>query len=210
MPHLDLPRPEERPRGVIEEPRLAGGTAPVPPPAIGLARIFAAFLRLGCTSFGGNTAGWLHREIVLRRGWIDDATFLADFALGQAIPGSIGIKLTVQIGQRLHGAAGAAAALIGLLAGPFVIVLAIGALYAGFGEHPIVHAMLDGVAAAVIGLTFATGLRSMARGAPGPAALAIAAATVLGVGILRWPMIPVVAALAPPSIGLAFFEARRR
>lgn len=178
--------------------------------AIGLARIFAAFLRLGCTSFGGNTASWLHREIVVRRGWIDDATFLADLALGQALPGSVGIKLTVQIGQRLHGAAGSAAALLGLLAGPFVIVLAVGAVYAGFGEQRFVHAMLDGVAAAVIGLTFATGLGSMVRGAPGPASWVIAAATVLGVGILRWPMISVVAALAPPSVGWAFVAVRRR
>ncbi len=181
-----------------------------PPQAIGLARIFAAFLRLGCTAFGGNMAGWLHREIVLRRGWIDDRTFLADFAMGQAIPGSNGVKLTVQIGQRLHGAAGAAVALIGLLAAPFAIVVAIGAAYAGFGEHPILHAMLDGVAAAAIGLTFATGLHSAAHGAPGPAALGIAAATVLGVGVMRWPMLPVVAVLAPLSIALALLQGRRR
>src|SRR5436190_23820286 len=83
--------------------------------------IFAAFLRLGCTSFGGGTAGWLYREIVLRRGWVDDPAFLAMLALGQAIPGSNGIKLTVLIGQRLHGASGALVALLGLLAGPFVI-----------------------------------------------------------------------------------------
>src|SRR5947207_15211421 len=89
--------------------------------AVGLWHIFGAFLWLGCTSFGGGTAGWLYREMVLKRGWLDEATFLSDFALGQAIPGSNGVKLTVQIGQRLHGAAGAVVALVGLLAGPFVI-----------------------------------------------------------------------------------------
>jgi chromate transporter len=181
-----------------------------PPQAIGLARIFAAFLRLGCTSFGGGTAGWLYRDIVLKRRWIDDSTFLSDLALGQAIPGSTGVKLTVELGQRLHGAAGAAVALVGLLAGPFAIVLAVGAAYARFGEQRILHAMLDGVAAAVIGLTFATGLRSAAHGAPGPAALAIAAATVFGVGVMRWPMLPVILALAPVSIALAFAQARPR
>ena len=79
---------------------------PAGPHPIGVGRIFAAFLRLGITAFGGNIAGWLHRDIVVRRGWIDDRTFLADFAMGQAIPGSNGIKLTVQIGQRLPGAGG--------------------------------------------------------------------------------------------------------
>jgi chromate transporter len=175
---------------------------------IGLPRIFAAFLYLGCTSFGGGTAGWLYREMVLKRRWIDDDAFLAMLAVGQVMPGSNGVKLAVLIGQRLRGAGGAAAALGGLLGGPFVIVLSIAAVYAGLGRHPIVYRMLDGVAAAVVGLTLATGLRSLAHGAPGPAAIAIAAATVLSVGLLGWPILPVVAVLTPVSVGLAFWQAR--
>jgi chromate transporter len=202
MPLANPPDLEERPEADRREEPSA------PAPSIGLARIFAAFLRIGCTSFGGGTAGYLHRAIVLKRGWIDDRTFLADFAMGQAIPGSNGVKLTVQIGQRLHGAAGAAVALVGLLAAPFVVVVAIGALYAGFGEHRILHAMLDGVAAAVIGLTFATGLLSMTHSKPGLTGVTLAAATVLGVGVLRWPMLPVVAVLAPLGIALALIEGR--
>src|SRR5579864_6486946 len=150
-----------------------------PAPPIGLGRIFAAFLQLGCTSFGGGTAGWLYREIVLKRRWIDDDAFLAMLAVAQIAPGSNGVKVATLIGQRLRGGGGAAAALAGLLGGPFVIVLAIAAVYAGLGQHPIVYRMLDGVAAAVVGLTLATGLRSLAHGAPGPAAIAIAAATVV-------------------------------
>jgi chromate transporter len=206
MPLTNIPHPEERPTGA----RLEGRTAPMPSPPIGLARIFAAFLQLGCTSFGGGTAGYLYREMVLKRRWLDEATFLSDFALGQAIPGSNGVTLTVQIGQRLRGAAGAVVALIGLLAGPFAIVLAIGAAYAGFGEHPILHQMLDGVAAAVIGLTFATGLHSMTQSRPGLTGLTLAATTALCVGVLRWPMLPVVAVLAPLGIVLALIEPRRR
>ena len=115
----------------------------------------------------------------------------------------------MQIGQRLHGAAGAAVALVGLLVGPFAIVLAIGAAYAGFGEHPILHQMLDGVAAAVIGLTFATGLHSLMQSRPGLTGATLAAATVLCIGVLRWPMLPVVAVLAPLGIALALVERRR-
>ena len=172
--------------------------------------IFLAFLRLGCTSFGGGTAGWLHRDIVLQRRWLDDPTFLAALTIGQALPGSNGIKLTVLIGQHLQGVAGASVALFGLLAGPFVIVLAVAGLYAGLTGQKTLHDMLDGVAAAVVGLTFATGLRSVVHGAPEPIAWAIAAVTVLCVGVLRWPMIPVVLCLAPLSIGLAWMQLIRR
>src|SRR5712671_2710033 len=206
MPITNVPHPKERPGGA----RLEGRSAPVQPlSTIGLTRIFSAFLWLGCTSFGGGTAGYLYREMVLRRRWLDEATFLSDFALGQAIPGSNGVKLTVQIGQRLHGAAGAVVALVGLLVGPFAIVLAIGAAYAGFGEHRILHQMLDGVAAAVIGLTFATGLHSLTQSRPGLTGVTLAAMTVLCVGVLRWPMLPVGAVLAPLGIALALFERRR-
>jgi len=207
MPRTDLPPSEERPTGG----RLEGRTAPVrPSPPISFARLFGAFLWLGCTSFGGGTAGWLYREMVLKRRWVDEATFLSDLALGQAVPGSNGVKLTVQIGQRLHGAAGAVVALVGLLLGPFAIIVAIGAAYAGFGENRILHQMLDGVAAAVIGLTFATGLHSMTHSRSGLTGVTLAVATVLCVGVLRWPMLPVVAVLAPLGIGLALIEPRRR
>lgn len=176
---------------------------------IGLGTIFLAFLRLGSTSFGGNTAGWLYRDIVLRRGWIDNATFLSILAVGQALPGANGVKATVLIGHNLRGGIGATVALFGLLSGPFAIILLVGAAYRELGEHPLVEAVLDGMAAAAIGLTFDTGLRSAFHGRPGVIALVIAAATVLCVGVLGWPMIPVIAALAPVSIVLALVERRR-
>lgn len=175
-----------------------------PNPTIGLPTIFAAFLRIGCTSFGGGTAGWLYRDIVQRRGWIDDRAYLAGLALGQALPGANGIKMTVLIGHRLRGAAGASVAVTGLLSGPLAITIGLAMAYAGFGEHRIVHAILDGVAAAAIGLTFAAGLHGAVHGAPGPLALAIAATTVLCVGVLGWPMLVVIPCLAPISIVAAW------
>ena len=177
-------------------------------PRIGLARIFAAFFWLGVTSFGGNTAAWLHHRIVQRRHWVTDAQFLAGIALGRIMPGSGGVNLTVQVGQRLRGSAGAVAAVFGLLSGPLVIVVALAAAYARGGWSPAVHAILDGIAAAAIGLTFATGLKLLPRGAARLGPLAVALATVLCVGILRWPMLPVVLCLAPVSIGLALVQRR--
>src|SRR3954464_13099645 len=92
---------------------------------IGLWQIFAAFFRLGCTSFGGGTAGWLHRDMVERRRWVDDAAFLRAMGIAQALPGANGIKMSLLIGQQLWGMIGAVAALLALLTGPFLIILAI-------------------------------------------------------------------------------------
>ena len=177
---------------------------------IGLPTIFAAFFRLGVMSFGGGTAGWLYREIVERRRWIDDTQFLSGAALGRLVPGSGGVNLTVQVGQLLRGGRGATAAVVGLISGPLVIILALAIGYAKVAGNPTVHAVLDGVAAAAIGLTFATGLKLVQFRVASAGPLAVTIATMLCVGVLRWPMMPVVFCLAPVSIGLALFRRRGR
>jgi chromate transporter len=172
--------------------------------------IFVAFLHLGCTSFGGGTGGWVYREMVQRRRWIDERAFLGEMALGQSLPGANGIKIAVLVGRRLKGGAGAFVAPFALLLGPFVIILVVGAVYARVGDYRSVHAVLDGVAAAVVGLSFATGINAIAKGAADPTSITIAAVTVMCVGVFGWPMLPVVAALAPVSIGLAVVRGGRQ
>ena len=175
---------------------------------IGLAAILGAFFRLGVTSFGGGTAGWIHHQFVLRRHWLDDRAFLAELALSQVMPGSNGVSMTVLTGRLLRGVPGALVALLGLLSGPLVIVIGLAAAYSRISGIGLVHSVLDGIAAGAIGLSFATGLRTVRHGTAGLGALAVAAATVLSVGVLRWPMLPVLLCLVPLSIGLAFFERR--
>jgi len=179
-----------------QRPAVRGGR-------IGLPAIFAAFFWLGATSFGGGTAGWLYREIVGRRHWITDAQFLSGAAIGRLMPGSGGVNLTVQVGQLLRGGPGAVAAVLGLLSAPLLIVLALAVGYARVNQSTALHAVLDGIAATAIGLTFATGIKlvdfRLRRAGP----LAMTIATVVCVGVLRWPMIPVVLCLAPISVGLA-------
>src|SRR6202035_6028583 len=132
---------------------------------VGLATIFVAFFRLGVVSFGGGTAGWLYREIVERRRWINDTEFLSGAALGRLMPGSGGVNLTVQVGQHLHGGSGALAAVLGLLSGPLAIILALAAGYTRIDQSVTLHAVLDGVAAA--GVCFAIRPRPQLRGGGG-------------------------------------------
>lgn len=173
---------------------------------VGLPAIFAAFFCLGVVSFGGGTAGWLYREIVKRRRWINHTEFLSGAALARLMPGSGGVNLTIQVGQQLRGGLGALAAVLGLLSGPLAIILALAAGYARIDQSATLHAVLDGVAAAAIGLTFATDLKLVQFGRASTGPLAVTAATVLSVGVLRWPMIPVVLCVAPISIALALLD----
>ena len=175
---------------------------------IGLPAIFAGFAQLGAISFGGGTLAWLYREIVERRRWIDDGTFLSRTALAQLMPGSTGVNLVVLAGQFLRRGPGAVAAVLGLLSAPFAIVLGLAVLYQRIAGIGVVHAVLDGIAAAAIGMLLATGVKLAHRSAVDVGAVALTAATVLCVGVLRWPMLPVVLVLAP--IGVALARLRRR
>jgi chromate transporter len=175
-----------------------------------LAAIFVAFLRLGLMSFGGATEGWVYRDIVERRRWLDDREFTAGVALSRVMPGSGGVNLTVHVGRLLRGGAGALFAASGLLLGPLLVIIALAMLYARIAGHPVVHAVLAGAAAAAVGLTLATAVKLAWRGERGVGAVAVILATVLAVGVLRWPMVPVILGLAPVSIGLARLRAKRR
>jgi chromate transporter len=175
---------------------------------IGLMKIFAAFFWLGVTSFGGGTAAWLYRQIVDRRHWLNNTEFLAAAAFGRLMPGSGGVNLTVQVGQHLRGGCGALTAVLGLLSGPLAIILALAVGYSWIEGSAAVHGVFDGVAAAAIGLTFATGLKLVQFSPASASPLAVTLATVLCVGVLRWPMVPVVLCLAPISIGLSLLTKR--
>jgi chromate transporter len=88
------------------------------------------------------------------------------------------------------------------------MILVIGMVYGRIAGHHSVHAVLDGVAAAVVGFNLATGISAIARGGTEPIGIAIAGLVVLCVGILRWPMLPVLLVLAPVSIGIALVRRR--
>src|SRR5689334_8556137 len=84
--------------------------APRPP----LLQIFFAFLAIGGTSFGGGVVAHLRNAVVGKRQWIDDATFVELLTISQTLPGLNTVNMAMLIGDRLAGARGAVAALIGL------------------------------------------------------------------------------------------------
>lgn len=178
-------------------------SAPPPPPRASLGAILGVFTALGMASFGGGLPGWMHREVVVRRGWMTDETFLAGVALGQVLPGANSVNLALYIGQQLRGAPGALMAGLGVLGPPFLAILGLALLYARYGAMAGLGLVLGGVAAAGLANSLTVGLRTarrMRRAWP----WAIAVATFLSVGVLRWPMIPVVLVLVPLSVALAW------
>ncbi|GAC1543204.1 MAG: chromate efflux transporter [Candidatus Velthaea sp.] len=77
--------------------------------------IFLAFLRLGCTSFGGPIAhlGYFRREFVQRRAWLSDDAFAQIVAFASVLPGPTSSQVGMVIGTLRGGAAGAFLAWLG-------------------------------------------------------------------------------------------------
>jgi chromate transporter len=82
-------------------------------PAPSLRALAAVFLRHGNLTFGGGsaTAVTLNREIVERRGWMEQHQFGLAYALSRLTPGTNLLAFSTAIGSMLRGWAGAIVAL---------------------------------------------------------------------------------------------------
>jgi chromate transporter len=181
------------------ETKLAVPGAPVP-----LIALYRVFFWIGVFSFGGGLTPWMHREVVEVRGWMTREQFLSGYAVAQILPGVNSTNLAIFIGQRLRGALGAATALVGTLTAPFAFVLAAAMSYELLLSIPAIAIALVGVAAAATGMLLRMGLVTARAGLRSLASGLVMAATFVMVGILQWPVIPVLAVIVPLSVAAAW------
>src|SRR5579864_8671436 len=128
-------------------PPAAAAPAPNPPataaPPPTIAELFTAFAVISLSGFGGVLA-WARRIMVERRGWFTAEQFNEAFALCAFLPGGNMVNFAVIFGARMRGPLGALAAVAGLLGPPMILIIAVGALYAHYGELPALRRMLTG------------------------------------------------------------------
>lgn len=177
------------------------------PRSVGLAELFTGFLSLGLMSFGG-ALPFARRTIVDERKWLSADEFTDLLGLCQFLPGGNVINLSVAVGMRFRGVAGAFAGILGLIAGPTLVVVALGVLYAKTQNDPRVQHLFAGLAAAAAGLLVAMAVKvaKLLLRAPRTAA-AIAALAFVAIAVLRMPLLTTMLVLTPVSIWLA---SRRR
>ena len=114
--------------------------------------LIKVFGRIGLLSFGGPAAqiSLMHQELVEKRPWLDEQTYLRALSLCMLLPGPEAMQLATYAGWRLRGVTG------GLIAGslfvlPGALVIAVLVLlYAAFGTLPLVQAGFLGIKATVI------------------------------------------------------------
>ena len=117
--------------------------------------VFMAFLKLGVMSFGGPIAhlGYYRDELVIRRRWLDEATFADLIALCQFLPGPASSQVGFSLGVlRGNGLIGGLAAWFAFTM-PSALIMFVFAEVAGRFTSPLAQGFLHGlklVAVAVV------------------------------------------------------------
>ena len=141
--------------------------------------VLGAFLRLGCTSFGGPVAhlGYFRAEFVVRRRWLDEGAYADIVALCQFLPGPASSQVGLSLGLLRAGWLGAFCAWIGFTLPSAVLMIVFGYGVGALGDlrnaawlHGLKIVAVAVVAQAVWGMA-----RSLASDRP-RATLAVAAA----------------------------------
>jgi chromate transporter len=125
--------------------------------------VFLVFLRLGLTSFGGPVAhlGFFREEFVVRRRWLDEASYADLVALCQFLPGPTSSQVGMALGRLRAGHAGALAAWAGFTL-PSAVLLVL--LAKGLASHAdqLPNGLLHGLKVATVAVV-AQAVWGMAR-----------------------------------------------
>jgi chromate transporter len=118
-----------------------------------LTQLFASFLRLGITSFGGPAmTAYIRRMAVEDKGWLDDKTFNQGVALCQAVPGATAMQVAAYVGLRARGVPGAAMTYIGFGLPAFLIMMLLSDIYLRTHTLPLAVALFSGFSAIVVAI----------------------------------------------------------
>lgn len=130
-----------------------------------LTALVVYFLKLGTFGFGGPVAlvGYMQRDLVETRHWIDDEEYKLGRALAQIMPGPLAAQLAIAIGYFAHGVLGATLVGLAFVLPSFFMVLALSVLYVEFGGLWWMQALFYGVSAAVIGIIAIAAVKLRAR-----------------------------------------------
>lgn len=164
-----------------------------------LSDLTRTFARIGLLSFGGPAAqiALMHRTLVDEKKWVTEQEYLSALSFCMLLPGPEAMQLATWSGWRLHGTVGGLIAGLLFVAPGALVVLALAATYAAFGQLPLVGALFTGVQAAVVVIVIEALLRVSRRALKSRAGymLAVLAFAALFLFNLPFPVVILAAAL---------------
>ena len=169
---------------------------------VSLGRIFRVFALIGVTSFGGGIVAYLRRALVDKEKWLDEDGFMAALEISQTLPGLNSTNMSVIVGRKLRGPAGATVAVLGMILPGALVVTALGFAYVALRHDPKVAVVLTGVAAAAVGLLLQVTLKIGWKNLIRPKDLVFVVVVFVLVGILHVSLVVTLVTVAPLAIWL--------
>ena len=130
---------------------------------------FGAFCRISALAFGGGYAEipLLQKELVDRRGWLEEQQITDYYALAQCLPGLIMVNFAVLSMTPRFGKSGGALAALGILLPPVLIVTLIAMFLSDALAAPVMRHALAGMRVAVAALVLWTAWRMIRQAVRG-------------------------------------------
>lgn len=124
------------------------------PARVGFRKFLSYFLWLGTFGFGGPiaTVGYMQRDLVEKREWLDKQDFLNGVALGQTMPGPLAAQVAMWVGFLQRGALGAFLVALPFILPSFLSVLTIAVFYVRYQGLDWVQALFYGIAPGVMAI----------------------------------------------------------
>jgi chromate transporter len=167
---------------------------------VSLIELAWTFNHIALASFGGGLSAWSREVLVVEKRWMGEAEFLSAMTMCRILPGANQVNMAVFTGTKMRGMPGAVAAVVGLCLMPLVIVLFLSWLYFQFKEVPAVKGVLHGASAAAVALTLAMVIKTGQKCLTGVIPVALFALAFVLNGVLRWPLLGVLAVVAPLAL----------
>ncbi|ACK41521.1 MULTISPECIES: chromate transporter [Dictyoglomus] len=113
--------------------------------------LFLVFLKIGWLTLGGGyvMVPLFLEEIVKKRSWMNEDTFLQTLTLAQLFPGPIAFNLAVAVGYKLKKIKGAIMCGLAVVLPSFVSILVIAIFFLSFEKLKIVQGFFYGIRPAI-------------------------------------------------------------
>ena len=114
--------------------------------------LFLAYVRVGFSSFGGQSMIPLVRAEMVAHGWLTPAELADIVAIAEMTPGSFGINCATFVGLRTAGVAGAIIASVGSMFPSLTLTMVAAYFLAAFKDNPLVERGMYGIRAVCFGM----------------------------------------------------------
>lgn len=123
-------------------------------PNYSLRQLLLYFLKLGTLGFGGPVAlvGYMYRDLVENKKWIQESDYKEGLALAQLAPGPLAAQTAIYMGYVHYKIVGATLVGLAFVLPSFLMVVLLGWLYTIYSGLTWMQAAFYGVGAAVIGI----------------------------------------------------------